>query len=58
MASTWNDLPAEMKFAVVEHLDVLDAAHFSKSNREAYELSIPTLYRVRSPNTLVPCSPN
>ncbi|KIP09898.1 hypothetical protein PHLGIDRAFT_125894 [Phlebiopsis gigantea 11061_1 CR5-6] len=44
--SVWDDLPAEMKYTVVEHLDGSDIPQFSKLNREAYSLSIPSLYRV------------
>ncbi|KAI0685753.1 hypothetical protein BC835DRAFT_1221149, partial [Cytidiella melzeri] len=41
----WNDLPVEIKYDVVTRLSVQDTATFSKSCREAYILSVPTLYR-------------
>lgn len=43
--STWNKLPAEMKYAIAEHLDHRDVRKFSRLSREAYALSVPSLYK-------------
>lgn len=42
----WGALPAEMKFAIAEHLDLPDLKSLSKVNRQAYLLCVPTLFRV------------
>lgn len=45
-SSMWDDLPAEMKYTVVEHLDDQDIPKFSKLNRETYGMAVPSLYKV------------
>ncbi|KAF7800363.1 hypothetical protein EIP86_011613 [Pleurotus ostreatoroseus] len=40
----WNVLPAEMKYSVVELLNAKDTAAFAKASREAYHMSVPTMF--------------
>lgn len=43
----WDSLPTEMKFSVVAHLDPNDVRTFSKVNKEAYTIALPTMWKVR-----------
>lgn len=45
--ASWSCLPAEMKLSIVDQLDLDDVRTFAKVDREAYNLSIPALFRVR-----------
>ena len=56
----WNVLPAEMKYSVVELLTAKDTAAFAKASREAYHMSVPTMFAVSaghivSPHTMLMC---
>lgn len=44
--SSWDKLPAEMKYAVADHLNTHEIHKFSRLSRETYALSIPSLYKV------------
>ena len=54
VALTWNVLPAEMKYSVVELLNSKDTTTFSKSNKEAYSLAVPTMFNVSVQGTAGP----
>ncbi|KAI0361254.1 hypothetical protein OH77DRAFT_1516248 [Trametes cingulata] len=41
----WSSLPAEMKLAIVDLLDLEDVRTFARVNRESYNLSVPALFR-------------
>lgn len=47
--ASWSCLPVEMKLSIVDQLDLDDVRTFAKVDREAYNLSIPALFRVRLP---------
>lgn len=42
----WRALPTEMKLAVLAHLATDDVRVFSKVDKEAYTLAVPSLWRV------------
>lgn len=44
--SYWDELPAEMKYTIAEHLDSYDIRKFSRLSHETYALAIPSLYKV------------
>ncbi|OBZ80031.1 hypothetical protein A0H81_00899 [Grifola frondosa] len=44
-ARPWNTLPVEMKLSIVDLLNLADVKSFATVNREAYTLSVPTLFR-------------
>lgn len=46
VATAWNVLPAEMKYSVVQLLTAKDTTSFAKASREAYALSVPTMFEV------------
>ena len=56
VALTWNVLPAEMKYSVVELLNAKDTTAFAKASREAYTLSVPTMFTVSVAQTFY-CTP-
>ncbi|GJE86417.1 hypothetical protein PsYK624_024970 [Phanerochaete sordida] len=43
--SSWAKLPAEMKYAIAEHLESYDTRKFSKLSHETYILAVPSLYK-------------
>ncbi|KAL1951668.1 hypothetical protein VTO73DRAFT_817 [Trametes versicolor] len=43
--ASWSCLPVEMKLSIVDQLDLDDVRTFAKVDREAYNLSIPALFR-------------
>ncbi|EKM56554.1 uncharacterized protein PHACADRAFT_118361 [Phanerochaete carnosa HHB-10118-sp] len=43
--SYWDELPAEMKYTIAEHLDSYDIRKFSRLSHETYALAIPSLYK-------------
>ncbi|THH30078.1 hypothetical protein EUX98_g4124 [Antrodiella citrinella] len=43
--SQWHVLPNEMKFAVIHQLDIQHVRAFATVSRDAYSLSIPTMWR-------------
>ncbi|KAI0791444.1 hypothetical protein BC629DRAFT_362893 [Irpex lacteus] len=51
----WNDLPTEMKQAVVDRLALHDSRVFARTSHGSYLLCVPTLYRdinLHSPSSL------
>lgn len=50
----WDALPAEMKLAIMDLLDLPDVKSLAKVNRQAYLLSVPTLFRVSMDSLTVP----
>ena len=50
-APSWTSLPAEMKLAIVDQLDLDDVRALAKVNHESYQLSIPSLFRVCTPQS-------
>ncbi|KAF8660767.1 hypothetical protein AX16_001561 [Volvariella volvacea WC 439] len=45
MAQSWQTLPAEMKAAVINVLEIEDVRVFSRVNRDAYSICIPFLFK-------------
>jgi hypothetical protein len=45
-STTWHTLPTEMKLAVVDNLDVVDARAFSAVDQSTYAACVPVLFRV------------
>ncbi|KAJ6499671.1 hypothetical protein C8R47DRAFT_295207 [Mycena vitilis] len=45
MPATWHTLPTEMKLAVVDNLDVVDARAFSAVDQQTYAACVPALFR-------------
>ncbi|KAI1793888.1 hypothetical protein LXA43DRAFT_180807 [Ganoderma leucocontextum] len=43
--ASWIGLPAEMKLAIVDQLDLADVGAFAKVSHECYQLSVPSLFR-------------
>ncbi len=43
---SWNDLPTEMKQAVVDRLALHDSRAFARTSHGSYLLCVPTLYMV------------
>jgi len=43
--ASWTQFPMELKYAVVELLDVQDAQQFSQTSKEAYALCVPALFK-------------
>lgn len=46
-ATSWASLPTEMKFAIVELLQVHDVRAFARVDKDAYSLAVPAMWRVR-----------
>ncbi|KAJ6571801.1 hypothetical protein B0H19DRAFT_937734 [Mycena capillaripes] len=44
-ATSWHTLPTEMKLAVVDNLDVVDARAFSSVDQRTYAACVPALFR-------------
>ncbi|GJE85769.1 hypothetical protein PsYK624_018480 [Phanerochaete sordida] len=43
---SWDQLPVEVKFGIVELLDAQDVQAFSRVSKQAYTLAVPALWRV------------
>ncbi|KAI0080248.1 hypothetical protein K474DRAFT_1590296 [Panus rudis PR-1116 ss-1] len=41
----WHSLPTEMKFSILDHLDISEVRAFATLSKESYTLSIPSIWR-------------